>query len=62
MSQRQGRIAVFFTGGTIGMSPAEGVDGVAPGNNFSKLLHELASPPDAWCSIPCSGLTSPART
>lgn len=46
MNTRQGTIAVFFTGGTIGMSPAEGVEGVAPGNNFSRLLHELASPPE----------------
>jgi L-asparaginase len=41
-TNRQGEIAVFFTGGTIGMSPAEGVRGVAPGGNFDKLLNQLA--------------------
>ena len=35
-------IAVFFTGGTIGMSPSEGMHGVAPGGNFEKLLNQLA--------------------
>jgi L-asparaginase len=35
-------IVVFFTGGTIGMSPTEGVHGVAPGGNFEKLLNQLA--------------------
>jgi L-asparaginase len=38
----QGEILVFFTGGTIGMAPAEGVHGVAPGGNFEKLLNQLA--------------------
>lgn len=38
----QFEIAVFFTGGTIGMSPSEGVHGVAPGGNFEKLLNQLA--------------------
>ncbi|WP_018124277.1 asparaginase [Desulfovibrio oxyclinae] len=46
MGTRHGVIKVFFTGGTIGMSPGEGHEGVAPGNNFSRLLNELASPPD----------------
>jgi L-asparaginase len=35
-------IAVFFTGGTIGMSPAPGVHGVVPGDNFAELLNQLA--------------------
>jgi L-asparaginase len=39
-------IVVFFTGGTIGMSPAEGVHGVAPGGNFEKLLNQLAPQAD----------------
>lgn len=43
---RSGEVVVFFTGGTIGMSPAEGVQGVAPGGNFHKLLNELAPQPD----------------
>lgn len=46
MTRNTGTIAVFFTGGTIGMSPVEGHEGVAPGNNFAKLLHDLASPPE----------------
>lgn len=41
-NNEQFEIAVFFTGGTIGMSPAEGVHGVAPGGNFEKLLNQLA--------------------
>lgn len=39
-------IAVFFTGGTIGMSPAEGVEGVTPGGNFESLLNQF-TPPEA---------------
>jgi L-asparaginase len=35
-------IAIFFTGGTIGMAPSEGIHGVAPGDNFEKLLNQLA--------------------
>lgn len=34
-------IVVFFTGGTIGMSPAEGVIGVAPNDNFAELLNQF---------------------
>ncbi len=41
-----GEVAVFFTGGTIGMSPSEGVHGVAPGGNFSNLLNQLAPQPE----------------
>ncbi|WP_147819367.1 asparaginase [Salidesulfovibrio onnuriiensis] len=43
---RSGEVVVFFTGGTIGMSPAPGVPGVAPGGNFDRLLNELAPQPD----------------
>lgn len=39
---KQFEIVVFFTGGTIGMSPSEGHHGVAPGGNFEKLLNQLA--------------------
>ncbi|MGE4194148.1 MAG: asparaginase [Pseudodesulfovibrio sp.] len=35
-------IVIFFTGGTIGMSPVEGKEGVAPGGNFEGLLNQLA--------------------
>ena len=38
---KSSEIAVFFTGGTIGMSPVEGVPGVAPGGNFDQLLKQL---------------------
>lgn len=41
-----GEVAVFFTGGTIGMSPAEGTHGVAPGDNFGNLLNQLAPQPE----------------
>ena len=34
-------IIVFFTGGTIGMSPSEGVTGVAPNDNFHELLNQF---------------------
>ncbi|MGL1863602.1 MAG: asparaginase [Pseudodesulfovibrio sp.] len=57
-------IVVFFTGGTIGMSPAEGVHGVTPGDNFEKLLNQL-SPQDAdvtLCPIPWSDKPSPHMT
>ncbi|NDV18130.1 asparaginase [Pseudodesulfovibrio sp. JC047] len=40
MAQKS-EIAVFFTGGTIGMSPVEGKPGVAPGGNFDQLLKQL---------------------
>lgn len=41
-----GEVVVFFTGGTIGMSPTEGSAGVAPGGNFGNLLNSLAPQPD----------------
>jgi L-asparaginase len=41
-----GEVVVFFTGGTIGMSPAEGTHGVAPGGNFDNLLNQLAPQPE----------------
>jgi len=41
-SDKQSEIVIFFTGGTIGMSPSEGVHGVTPGGNFQRLLDQLA--------------------
>jgi len=49
-TKQESEIVVFFTGGTIGMSPAEGVHGVAPGGNFEKLLNQLA-PQDAGVKL-----------
>lgn len=37
-----GEIAIFFTGGTIGMCPVKGAHGVAPGGNFENLLSEMS--------------------
>lgn len=60
----QGEIAVFFTGGTIGMTPAKGTRGVAPGGNFHKLLNQLAPQrpgvtlrPVAWSDKPSPHMT-----
>jgi L-asparaginase len=57
-------ILVFFTGGTIGMSPAEGVHGVAPGDNFDKLLNQLAPQREGVTlrPIPWSDKPSPHMT
>jgi len=57
-------IAVFFTGGTIGMSPSEGVHGVAPGGNFEKLLNQLAPQKEGISlrPIPWSDKPSPHMT
>lgn len=49
-ARKTSEIVVFFTGGTIGMSPAEGVHGVTPDGNFSKLLNQLA-PPEAGVTL-----------
>jgi len=57
-------IVVFFTGGTIGMAPSEGIHGVAPGGNFEKLLNQLA-PQEEGISlrpIPWSDKPSPHMT
>ncbi|CCH49610.1 asparaginase [Pseudodesulfovibrio piezophilus] len=60
----QSEIVVFFTGGTIGMSPSEGIHGVAPGGNFEKLLNQLAPQeegirltPVAWSDKPSPHMT-----
>ena len=56
-------IVVFFTGGTIGMSPAPGVHGVVPGNNFGELLNQLAPQdtvtlrPVCWSDKPSPHMT-----
>lgn len=57
---RTGEVVVFFTGGTIGMSPAEGVPGVAPGGNFHKLLNELAPQPEGICLRPVQWSDKPS--
>ncbi|MBU1248092.1 MAG: asparaginase [Proteobacteria bacterium] len=41
MPQLQGKIAVFFTGGTIGMNADTSSGGVVPGGNFSRILAEI---------------------
>jgi len=63
-TDRQGEIAVFFTGGTIGMAPVEGVRGVTPGGNFDNLLNHLAPQrpgvtlrPTAWSDKPSPHMT-----
>jgi len=59
-----GRIHVFFTGGTIGMTPAPGCPGVVPGGTFQGLLENLARPPAglrleplAWADKPSPHMT-----
>ncbi|WP_419786021.1 asparaginase [Pseudodesulfovibrio sp.] len=65
MQANKSEIVVFFTGGTIGMSPAEGVHGVVPGDNFGELLNQLAPQdgvtlrPVCWSDKP-SGHMTPA--
>ncbi|WP_319469528.1 asparaginase [uncultured Pseudodesulfovibrio sp.] len=61
---KTGEIVVFFTGGTIGMSPAEGVHGVAPGGNFEKLLNQLAPQEEGITlrPVPWSDKPSPHMT
>lgn len=55
---------VFFTGGTIGMSPTEGAHGVAPGGNFERLLNQLAPQEDGITlrPVPWSDKPSPHMT
>lgn len=43
MTKTIGEIAVFFTGGTIGMSSDPESGGVTPGGNFDNILRELES-------------------
>ena len=61
---KQPEIVIFFTGGTIGMSPVEGVEGVAPGDNFEGLLNQLtpqeanvALRPILWSDKPSPHMT-----
>lgn len=63
-TDNQFEIMVFFTGGTIGMAPAEGVHGVAPGGNFHELLNQL-TPQDldvTLCPVSWSDKPSPHMT
>ncbi len=41
MEHSKGEIAIFFTGGTIGMSNDADSGGIAPGGNFNNILREL---------------------
>ncbi|MBG0790335.1 MAG: asparaginase [Desulfovibrionaceae bacterium] len=61
---KQKEIVVFFTGGTIGMSPAEGTTGVAPHDNFGALLNQFGPPeadvtlrPVLWSDKPSPHMT-----
>lgn len=61
---KQTEIVVFFTGGTIGMSPSEGTPGVSPGGNFEKLLNqfkpqdcEVTLRPRLWSDKPSPHMT-----
>lgn len=56
----RGEIPVFFTGGTIGMSPAEGSPGVAPAGNFEALLQGLAKPPEGVRLVPVEWADKPS--
>lgn len=62
MTQTQ-TIAVFITGGTIGMSPSDSGLGVAPDNNFENILARLTPRPDIkveahqWADIPSPHMT-----
>lgn len=65
-SSPKGEVVLFFTGGTIGMSPTE-TGGVAPDGNFTKLLAELAPQPDGvtlrpvlWADVPSPHMTPEA--
>ncbi len=57
-------IAVFFTGGTIGMDSAANGHGAAPGNNSGRLFagmdqpaHSLKITPIAWADLPSPHVT-----
>lgn len=61
--KRKKRIALFFTGGTIGMECQEEQRGVAPGGNFGRLLDHLSIKTDAqltpiwWSDLPSPHMT-----
>lgn len=62
-SSAAGKVVIFFTGGTIGMSRQPG-QGVAPAGDFSELLAEMAPhvqgvelEPVHWSSLPSPHLT-----
>jgi L-asparaginase len=60
----QKRVMVFFTGGTITMTPRAGRQGVVPGNEFERLFAELRPrlpavqvEPVAWSNLPSPHVT-----
>jgi len=66
MAQNKGveEIAVVFTGGTIGMEPREGGEGVVPAGDFDRLMDELGLDhrgvrlrPVAWGDRPSPHMT-----
>ena len=56
-------IALFFTGGTIGMDRVPGMEGAAPGGNFERLMAHLAPHPEIavrpaiWSDMPSPHMT-----
>lgn len=60
---KERHIAIFFTGGTIGMDRVPGMEGVAPGGNFERLMAHLAPHPDIelrpiiWSDLPSPHMT-----
>ncbi|CAG35723.1 related to L-asparaginase [Desulfotalea psychrophila LSv54] len=60
---KNNKIAVFITGGTIGMSPSDSGLGVSPDNNFEQILASLAPRDDIeveaifWADIPSPHMT-----
>jgi L-asparaginase len=60
----RGRVAIFFTGGTITMKPRSDAPGVAPGGEFDRLIEELHLPetsvglrPVVWGDRPSPHMT-----
>jgi L-asparaginase len=63
-NQRGGRVAVFFTGGTIGMRPRVQGRGVGPAGDFNRLIEEMGLDvegvtigPVAWGDRPSGHMT-----
>jgi L-asparaginase len=60
----RGEVAIFFTGGTITMTPRKDAPGVAPGGGFDRLIEELHLPdaslrlrPVVWGDRPSPHMT-----
>jgi L-asparaginase len=60
----RGKVAIFFTGGTITMKPRSDAPGVAPGGDFDRLIEELHLPntpaklkPVVWGDRPSPHMT-----